>query len=351
MSDTDNAIAGETGSSTQVVKPPFVANPDLPPHGARRTDVDPKAAKRAEHQVATCFGLSALATVAFCICYVQIPIDAYLPIPFFGAWSASNLALGLTFGLAAFFIGVGAIQWAKKLMFGGEVTQMRHPLASPPEAREEALEQFWAGADESGFAQRKIVRRSLLMAMSLFPIPLIVILRDLGPLPSDSLYTTLWRPGMRVVLDPTEAPVRPSDIPVGGIVSGMPSVLPAVQEEQGTLNARAKDVVILVRLAPEDIKSQQGGTSSQPWDYQGIMCFSKICTHVGCPIALYEQRTHHLLCPCHQSTFDLADSANVVFGPAARRLPQLPITVDAEGFIVAQTAFDQPVGPSFWERA
>jgi ubiquinol-cytochrome c reductase iron-sulfur subunit len=99
-------------------------------------------------------------------------------------------------------------------------------------------------------------------------------------------------------------------------------------------------------MRPEDIKSQQG----PDWDYQGIVAYSKICTHVGCPIALYEQRSHHLLCPCHQSTFDLADSGQPIFGPAARRLPQLAITVDEEGYLVARQGFQEPVGPSFWER-
>jgi ubiquinol-cytochrome c reductase iron-sulfur subunit len=82
----------------------------------------------------------------------------------------------------------------------------------------------------------------------------------------------------------------------------------------------------------------------------GILCYSKICTHVGCPISLWEQQTHHLLCPCHQSTFDLADNGKVIFGPAGRSLPQLPITVDSEGYLVAQSDFREPVGPSYWER-
>ena len=86
------------------------------------------------------------------------------------------------------------------------------------------------------------------------------------------------------------------------------------------------------------------------WSYDGIVAFSKICTHVGCPVALYEQQTHHLLCPCHQSTFDLADEAKVVFGPAKRALPQLPITVDTEGYLVAREDFNEPIGASFWER-
>jgi len=102
----------------------------------------------------------------------------------------------------------------------------------------------------------------------------------------------------------------------------------------------------LVRMEPQEIVAQQG----DGWDYQGIVAYSKICTHVGCPIALYEHRTHHLLCPCHQSTFDLANAGAVIFGPAARNMPQLPIGVDSEGYLVAMDDFNQPIGPSFWER-
>jgi quinol---cytochrome c reductase iron-sulfur subunit len=90
--------------------------------------------------------------------------------------------------------------------------------------------------------------------------------------------------------------------------------------------------------------------SREGWQIGGILCYSKICTHVGCPISLYEQQTHHLLCPCHQSTFDLGDAGKVVFGPANRPLPQLPITTDAEGYIVAQRDFLVPPGPSYFER-
>jgi ubiquinol-cytochrome c reductase iron-sulfur subunit len=85
------------------------------------------------------------------------------------------------------------------------------------------------------------------------------------------------------------------------------------------------------------------------WHIDGIVCYSRICTHVGCPITLYERDTHHMLCPCHQSTFDLADAGNAVFGPAARSLPQLPLAVDDEGYLVAQSDFVDPVGPSYWE--
>ena len=154
-----------------------------------------------------------------------------------------------------------------------------------------------------------------------------------------------------IVTDVTYEPIKPDDIPLGGLVNAVPENLREIEEEQGTLNERAKAVIILVKIAPDQIVGQQGGTPSAPWDYNGVLAYSKVCTHMGCPISLYEKRTHHLLCPCHQSTFDLADAGRVVFGPAARNMPQLPITVDAEGYLVARSDFQEPVGPSFWERA
>jgi ubiquinol-cytochrome c reductase iron-sulfur subunit len=109
-----------------------------------------------------------------------------------------------------------------------------------------------------------------------------------------------------------------------------------------------KDAVLLIRLRPEDFNLDPERLS---WTYQGIIAFSKICSHMGCAVALYEQQTKHLLCPCHQSTFDVTRAAKVIFGPAARPLPQLAITVDEEGYLIAQAPFNEPVGPSFWERS
>jgi ubiquinol-cytochrome c reductase iron-sulfur subunit len=110
---------------------------------------------------------------------------------------------------------------------------------------------------------------------------------------------------------------------------------------------KAKAAVIIVKMQPDDIKPAKG---RENWGVDGVLCFSKICTHVGCPISLWEQQTHHLLCPCHQSTFDLADNGRVIFGPAARAVPQLPLAVDDEGYLIATSDFTEPVGPSFWER-
>ena len=324
------------------------------PHRPRRSDIDPKAARRAERQVAALFVLAMLMFILFVVGYIAISPFTEVYVPVFGLIGAQNFVLGLTLGLGIFCIGAGAIQWAKKLMPDVEVVQERHPLKSTPHEDAEALDQYERGKEESGFGQYRIIRRTLIGAMALLPIPLIVLLRDLwspkdgsfGPSPVELLSTTAWVEGMPVVTDGTYVKLRPEDIPVGGLVSALPENIMEIQEAEHNLNARGKAAIILVRMEPDEIRAQQG----DGWDYQGILAYSKICTHVGCPIALYEHRTHHLLCPCHQSTFDLADAGNVVFGPAARRMPQLPIGVNEEGFLVAKAPFAEPVGPSFWER-
>ena len=294
------------------------------------------------------FSLAGLLAVAACVAYFAIPRDAEVTVgPLNG--NANNLTLGLCLGLGLFLIGAGAIQWAKKLMVDEEISEDRHPANSSPEQIAEITEAFKQGAAESGFGRRKMIRRSLIAAMALLGLPAIVLLRDLGPLPGRSLYNTIWAKGVRVVNDVTDRPIKPSDMIVGQLVNAAPANLAAMQEESPVeyQNSKAKSAVIVVRIKPSEIQTPPG---RENWGVDGILCYSKICTHVGCPISLYEQTTHHVLCPCHQSTFDLADGAEVVFGPAARPLPQLPLAVDSEGYLVAQSGFLEPVGPSFFER-
>lgn len=157
---------------------------------------------------------------------------------------------------------------------------------------------------------------------------------------------------MRLVQDVSGTPIKPEDIEIGQLINGEPEIFFTNPEsgEAASLDLqaeKAKAAIIVVRMQPDEIKAAQG---REDWGVDGILCFSKICTHVGCPISLWEQQTHHLLCPCHQSTFDLANNGRVIFGPAARALPQLPITVDSEGYLAAQSDFTEPVGPSYWER-
>jgi ubiquinol-cytochrome c reductase iron-sulfur subunit len=155
----------------------------------------------------------------------------------------------------------------------------------------------------------------------------------------------MWKAGTRLTKDPTGLPIKASDVTLGSVFHVIPEGLSELEHHK--LEEKAKAAVLLVRLDPSELKESP---ERKGWSYDGIVAYSKICTHVGCPVALYEQHTHHLLCPCHQSTFDVTDECKVIFGPASRPLPQLPIAVDAEGYLIAQSDFTEPVGPSFWER-
>jgi len=328
-----------------------IEDPGLHPHVPRPTDVDEAAEKRAERQVATLFGLSSVFAILFVVAYITLKIGDK-PTLFLG-YGASNVALGTTLGLALLCIGVGAIQWARKLMSDVEIVEARHPSASSETDRTEAVAALNQGITDSGIGRRPLIRNSLLGAMGTLALPLVVLLRDLGPLPEGDLSGTVWKKGMRVVNDVAGTPIKPEEVQIGQLINAEPAVF--FEEENGKpkfegsrLNqAKGKAAVIVVRMRPSDITPAKG---RENWGVEGILCYSKICTHVGCPISLWEQQTHHLLCPCHQSTFDLANNGKVVFGPAARSLPQLPLMVDSEGYLVAQRDFDEPVGPSFWER-
>lgn len=329
---------------------PF-ADPGLEPHRPRIFDIDEKAAKRAERQVALLFTLSAAATIGFMVAYTQIPRTAianFFPI---GAVSASNLALGLLLGVAMFSLGAGAIYYARTLMTDVEFPQERHLLESEPQNKAEAIAEFQQGVEDSGIKRRPLIRRTLIGALAVLPLPALWILRDLGPLPGDTLRHTAWTEGELIINDNTVSldgtkgsGIRPEDVTVGSLFMGRPAAALSAGDDFNNLMAKA--AILLVRMDPADITSQQ----ERDWGYEGIVAFSKICTHVGCAVDLYEQQTHHMLCPCHQSTFDLSDAGKVIFGPAARSLPQLPIMVNADGYLVAKSDFTQPVGPSFWER-
>lgn len=330
-----------------------IPDPGLGPHQPRPTDVDLSLEKRAERQVAGLFGTAAVLLILFGIAYLMVSRHAVV----FG-FSASNLSLGLCLGLAMMCIGVGAVQWAKKLMADEEIVEERHPARSSDQDREEAIAAFTRGVRESGFGRRTLIRNSLLGAMGLLGLPAVIMLGDLGPLPGRLPSITVWKRGIRVVNDISGTPIRPADLQVGQLVNAEPAVffeqrlpngkvIPPQYTGAALLDAKAKAAVILVRMLPKAIHPLP---SRKNWGVDGILCYSKICTHAGCPISLWEQQTHQLLCPCHQSTFDLANNGTVVFGPAARSLPQLPIMVDSEGYLIAASPFPQPVGPSFWER-
>lgn len=323
----------------------LIKDPGLPEHRHRRTDTDEKYAIIAERQVALLFLLSAAGTMLLIFSYIFIDTDTFIFIPIFGDQNAHQLFLGLGLAFALFFIGAGAIHWAKQLMSDTEVIAQRHEFRSDDEDRAEFIKTVKEGAEIAGLGRRPLIKRTAGLALGLTGITPILLLRDLGPLPSEQGITK-WKAGTRLVTDPGDRPLLASDIEVGAVAQTLPEIIG--EDKHRKLSDIAKDAVLLIRLRPEDFNLDAERLS---WTHEGIIAFSKICSHMGCAVALYEQSTKHLLCPCHQSTFDVTRAAKVIFGPAARPLPQLAITVDSEGYLVAQAPFNEPVGPSFWERS
>jgi len=324
-------------------KHPF-ADPGLPPHEHRVQDIDERAARRSERVVAMLFTVSMLATVGFIASYVGIPHDKSIFVFPIGHINALNFALGLTLGLALFSIGAGAVHWARTLMSDEEIADERHPIEASPEVKAKVMADFKQGAKESALGRRKLIRNTMFGALALFPLSGVMLLRDLGPLPGTKLRHTLWSKGKLLVNMNTNEPLRASDVAVGSLTFAKPEGLEEHDEEFQT--EIAKSALMIVRIQPDNIKDKR----ELEWSHEGIVAYSKICTHVGCPISLYEQQTHHVLCPCHQSTFDLSDGARVIFGPAGHALPQLRIGVNDQGYLEALGDFEEPVGPAFWER-
>ena len=111
-----------------------------------------------------------------------------------------------------------------------------------------------------------------------------------------------------------------------------------------TEDERPDSQTLLIHVGSGVLRPREG---REEWSPDGFVAFSKVCTHAGCPVGLYQEATHQLICPCHQSVFDVTDAATPVFGPATRPLPQLPLRIE-DGYLVAADGFDEPVGPAFW---
>jgi ubiquinol-cytochrome c reductase iron-sulfur subunit len=325
--------------------PPAEARTLLPaeqeeqPPPARELPADPgdlKHAKGAEKLVAACFIIATLAGLGFIAAYVIFQVHSVTKV------LHSNIALGSTMAIAFLAMGVGATIWVRHLMPDVEMTEQRHPLHSTPENRAAFAKTFEEGAEASQFVKRPIIRRTLIAATVPVAIAPVVLLRDLGPLPRKSLEFTVWKKGTRLVVFGTNRPLTPAEFSTPGASL---SVIPDGYADDD--DALAKAATTLIKFRPGELQAP----TRMNWTVNNIVAYSKICTHVGCPAALYEQTTHHILCPCHQSTFDAARGATVLFGPATRPLPQLPLTVDSAGFLVAQSDYQEPVGPSYWERS
>jgi ubiquinol-cytochrome c reductase iron-sulfur subunit len=327
-------VGHEDGASAAPV--PFARNPrhfGIDPGGPWPDDVpmdqddthwryenDPKGARRAELRIAFCWTLTVLGSIGLAVVYVD---------------GANTQAAGICWGVAFLGLGVGMLLWARDLMPGNEVTASRgHHDVSAEADRIAVAESLSRGVEP--MARRPFLFKMLGAVGGVFGLATLFPLASLGPRPHTDLYQTKWGKGTRAVNEDGDF-IRPGDIAVDGIMTVFP--------EGNIDDALSPTLLINIGDAPFEVPPGRVG-----WTINGLVAFSKICTHAGCPASLYNVETHQLICPCHQSTFDVLSDCKPVFGPASRSLPQLPIAVDADGFVISQTGYDQAVGPGFWNR-
>jgi ubiquinol-cytochrome c reductase iron-sulfur subunit len=243
---------------------------------------------------------------------------------------------GVLFGIAFGGLGIALGIWANHLLDAREVVEERHELTSGPAGRQAFGD---ALAEEVGPAigRRSMLLRLLIGAGGALGLALLLPVLSLGPAPGNSLKVTPWARGKRVV-DEEGQPVELNQVPEDGFLTVFPEGFAGSSDAQ----------TLLIRVRPGSLKLPP---DRMAWVPDGThVAYSKICTHAGCPVGLYRAESQSLLCPCHQSQFDVADGGRPFFGPAARPLPQLPLGVDEEGILVAQGDFPEPVGPAFWDR-
>ncbi|MBN9619443.1 MAG: Rieske 2Fe-2S domain-containing protein [Actinobacteria bacterium] len=319
-----------------------------------------KAEKRAERGVALCFTLSALCGLAFVVYFCAGKWHWHLP----GTAQTFRFytpVLGATLAGMLVFFGVGMVLWAKLLMPEEEVIQDRHDDPSPEEDKLFAEASLIVGLEDTGLPRRSLILRSLgLAGGALATVPLVALVGGMIKKPGNQLHYTMWRKnpqfpqGVPAVYSDWRR-VSPDDLEPGGLAT----IFPGIRQEDsdgydGVTNASSP--TLLIRLRPgQKVKARKGQEHyGWPADNPEYVAFSKICTHAGCPASLYEQQTGRLLCPCHQSQFQVLEDAEPVFGPASRSLPKLPLGVevgaDGRQYFVAKSDFPEPIGPAYWER-
>ena len=311
-----------------------------------------RAERRIERLVALFFLLAFVGAIGF------VAVYSFGDLTYKQGTNAAKLftpALGFFLGLSLTGLAFGMITWTRKLLPEEVSVQDRHDGASPEDERQMTGATLANMLDETGIKRRPMLLKGTLglagAGLGLAAVaPLIgALIKD--PHHPDVLFHTGWDPAnndgkpVPVVRDDL-TPVRPEEISVGGQITVFPGI------PGGTTNDWADSPVLLIHLRVADADTLRGNLASrgnQGRMWENFVAYSKICTHAGCPASLYEQQSDKLLCPCHQSQFQITDNARPIFGPATRRLAMLPLTVE-NGFFVAKSDFGVPIGPAFWER-
>src|SRR5215475_4717953 len=333
---------------------------DLVREGARRDGVEivhyvarfpvpgSRREKRIVRAISLMFVIAGLAGLGFVVSYIWWPFH-YKSGFNINKWYTPML--GITLGLTLVFLALAIISWGKKLLPEEIAVQDRHDQIPDNAERRLTGVTILNMADELGIARRPLLRRAALFG--LLPVGAVAAAPLIGgliknPHNPDVLEHTAWGKGIRLVRDDL-TPIRPEDVSIGGQMTVFPGI------PGGNTNDHADSPTLLIHLRDEDASKLRTAAGKIPENansmYGNLVAYSKICTHAGCPASLFEQQTNILLCPCHQSQFDITNNARPIFGPATRRLPMLPFTVDDEGFLVAKSDYQQPVGPGFWERS
>jgi ubiquinol-cytochrome c reductase iron-sulfur subunit len=242
---------------------------------------------------------------------------------------------GVLLGLALGGLAAGLGVWASRIMTGGEQVEERHELPSTDLERRELWHDFEQG-ERPLLTRRKTLLGLFGLAAGGLGLAALFPIRSLGVAPASHLRRTAWKAGSRVVTGDGEL-VRVDTLPVGGVLTVWPEGAGQPADSQ----------TLLIRVEDGALKGSRGRAD---WAPSGYVAYSKICTHAGCPVGLYNTETHQLLCPCHQSLFDVLDGARPIFGPATRSLPQLPLEFGADGYLTSRSDYTTPVGPGFWDR-
>jgi ubiquinol-cytochrome c reductase iron-sulfur subunit len=282
---------------------------------------EPRDAASGELIAAASFALSTLAAIALAIVY----------------WRGGNTqAEGILLAVVTGGIGVGIVTWAKDALPHDEVTEERHSVASTEEEFAAASADFAAGKEEIG--RRRLLIGLAASAFAAMGAALLFPIRSLGPRPGKDLKSTPYSNAPIRVVTQDNQPVKPSDLSVDGVITVWP---------EGHVDAPDAPTLLIHYRRDQNFRPRPG---RDDWTVDDIVAYSKLCTHVGCPVGLYQANSGLLLCPCHQSTFAVLDGARPIFGPAARSLPQLPLGLNDEGELIARGDFSGPVGPGFWDR-
>ncbi|MDP9168836.1 MAG: ubiquinol-cytochrome c reductase iron-sulfur subunit [Actinomycetota bacterium] len=340
-----------------------------------------KAEKRAERSVAYWLLFGGLAGLALLVVFLFWPWE-YQPYGSAGelVYSLATPLYGVTFGLSILAIGIGAVLFQKKFIPEEISIQDRHDGRSPEIERRATAANLTDALETSTIKRRKLIGLSLGIGLGAFGLGTAVAFiggliknpwKPVVPTAEGKkavLWTSGWTPRFqgetiflaRATGQADAGPfvkMRPEDIDAGG----METVFPWRESDgDGTtvesahllteIGMGVRNPVMLIRIKPEDMPRVVKRQGQESFNFGDLFAFTKVCSHLGCPASLFEQQTYRILCPCHQSQFDALHFAKPIFGPAARALAQLPVTIDKDGYLVANGDFIEPVGPAFWER-